>query len=213
MAELDRRNNGDLQTGAGAHLHVHGFLRRDGTRVAPSATHPRRRDRSESTVRSRHHRHREYIRQFDACVRSGARQQGRHRRHLLPRSLTDGLRAVHPLQSVRGDRHARRPPGDRCRLQQRHHWRLQGGVPVPDRRFADQTQDHFHVSLCLILLTLKAGLETNARPLARGELNSVRASGSSDLTSPVGEWDHASLAPISSALSRHNEILNRVRLF
>ena len=34
----------------------------------------------------------------------------------------------------------------------------------------------------------KAGLETNARPLARGELNSVRASGSSDLTSPVGEW-------------------------
>ena len=32
------------------------------------------------------------------------------------------------------------------------------------------------------------GLETNARPLARGELNSVRASGSSDLTSPVGEW-------------------------
>ena len=33
-----------------------------------------------------------------------------------------------------------------------------------------------------------AGLETNARPLARGELNSVRASGSSDLTSPVGEW-------------------------
>ena len=35
---------------------------------------------------------------------------------------------------------------------------------------------------------LSAGLETNARPLARGELNSVRASGSSDLTSPVGEW-------------------------
>ena len=34
-----------------------------------------------------------------------------------------------------------------------------------------------------------AGLETNARPLARGELNSVRASGSSDLTSPVGEWN------------------------
>ena len=33
-----------------------------------------------------------------------------------------------------------------------------------------------------------AGLETNARPLARGELHSVRASGSSDLTSPVGEW-------------------------
>ena len=33
-----------------------------------------------------------------------------------------------------------------------------------------------------------SGLETNARPLARGELNSVRASGSSDLTSPVGEW-------------------------
>ena len=32
------------------------------------------------------------------------------------------------------------------------------------------------------------GLETNARPLARGELNAVRASGSSDLTSPVGEW-------------------------
>ena len=31
------------------------------------------------------------------------------------------------------------------------------------------------------------GLETNARPLARGELNSVRASGSSDLTSPAGE--------------------------
>ncbi len=36
---------------------------------------------------------------------------------------------------------------------------------------------------------LRAGLETNARPLARGELNSVRASGSSDLTSPVGEWE------------------------
>ena len=34
-----------------------------------------------------------------------------------------------------------------------------------------------------------SGLETNARPLARGELNSVRASGSSDLTSPVGEWE------------------------
>ena len=34
----------------------------------------------------------------------------------------------------------------------------------------------------------RPGLETNARPLARGELNSVRASGSSDLTSPVGEW-------------------------
>ena len=32
------------------------------------------------------------------------------------------------------------------------------------------------------------GLETNARPLARGVLNSVRASGLSDLTSPVGEW-------------------------
>ena len=36
---------------------------------------------------------------------------------------------------------------------------------------------------------LFTGLETNARPLARGELNSVRASGSSDLTSPVGEWE------------------------
>ena len=34
----------------------------------------------------------------------------------------------------------------------------------------------------------KTGLETNARPLARGELNSVRASGSSDLTSQAGEW-------------------------
>ena len=33
-----------------------------------------------------------------------------------------------------------------------------------------------------------SGLETNARPLARGELNSVRPSGSSDLPSPVGEW-------------------------
>ena len=33
-----------------------------------------------------------------------------------------------------------------------------------------------------------SGLETNARPLARSELNSVRTSGSSDLTSPVGEW-------------------------
>ena len=33
-----------------------------------------------------------------------------------------------------------------------------------------------------------SGLETNDRPLARGELHSVRASGSSDLTSPVGEW-------------------------
>ena len=29
------------------------------------------------------------------------------------------------------------------------------------------------------------GLETNARPHARGELNSIQASGSSDLTSPV----------------------------
>ena len=34
-----------------------------------------------------------------------------------------------------------------------------------------------------------SGLETNARPLAGGELNSVRASGSSNLTSPVGEWE------------------------
>ena len=58
--------------------------------------------------------------------------------------------------------------------------------------------------------------------VARGELNSVRASGSSDLTSPVGEGnftgfiDHiviASLAPISSGLCHQNEILNRVRLF
>ena len=38
-------------------------------------------------------------------------------------------------------------------------------------------------------LLSRSGLETNARPLARGELNSVRASGSSDLTSPVGEWE------------------------
>ena len=37
-------------------------------------------------------------------------------------------------------------------------------------------------------MVYETGLETNARPLARGELNSVRASGSSDLTSPVGEW-------------------------
>ena len=61
-----------------------------------------------------------------------------------------------------------------------------------------------------------SGLETNARPLARGELNSVRASGSSDLTSPVGEWKFygdlstiiviASLALNSSGLSRQNEI-------
>ena len=36
---------------------------------------------------------------------------------------------------------------------------------------------------------MQPGLETNAHPLARGELNSVRASGSSDLTSPVGEWE------------------------
>ena len=43
------------------------------------------------------------------------------------------------------------------------------------------------------------GLETNARPLARGELNSVRASGSSDLTSPVGEWEfYGDLSIISS---------------
>ena len=43
-----------------------------------------------------------------------------------------------------------------------------------------------------------AGLETNARPLARGELNSVRASGSSDLTSPVGEWEfYGDLSTIS----------------
>ena len=32
------------------------------------------------------------------------------------------------------------------------------------------------------------GLETNARPLARGQLDSVRASVSSHLTSPMGEW-------------------------
>ena len=41
---------------------------------------------------------------------------------------------------------------------------------------------------CPQALVTLSGLETNARPLARGELNSVRASGSSDLTSPVGEW-------------------------
>ena len=34
--------------------------------------------------------------------------------------------------------------------------------------------------------------------LARGELNSVRASGSSDLTSPVGEWEfYGDLSTIS----------------
>ena len=45
---------------------------------------------------------------------------------------------------------------------------------------------------------VNAGLETNARPLARGELNSVRASGSSDLTSPVGEWEfYGDLSTIS----------------
>ena len=33
---------------------------------------------------------------------------------------------------------------------------------------------------------------------ARGELNSVRASGSSDLTSPVGEWEfYGDLSTIS----------------
>ena len=71
-----------------------------------------------------------------------------------------------------------------------------------------------------------SGLETNARPLARGELNSVRASGSSDLTSPVGEGIFygdlstilsdimiAGIALVSSGLSHQNEILNGVRLF
>ena len=42
------------------------------------------------------------------------------------------------------------------------------------------------------------GLETNARPLARGELNSVRASGLSDLTSPVGEWEFYGNLPTTS---------------
>ena len=43
-----------------------------------------------------------------------------------------------------------------------------------------------------------SGLEINARPLARGDLNSVRASGSSDLTSPVGEWEfYGDLSTIS----------------
>ena len=52
-----------------------------------------------------------------------------------------------------------------------------------------------HLRNCL---TMVAGLETNARPLARGELNSVRASGSSDLTSPVGEWEFYGDASIIS---------------
>ena len=44
----------------------------------------------------------------------------------------------------------------------------------------------------------RTGLETNARPLARGEFNSVRASGSSDLTSLVGEWEfYGDLSTIS----------------
>ena len=150
MAELDRRDNGDLQTGAGAHVHVHRVLRRDGTRVSPPAAHPRRRHRPESPIRSRYRRHREYICQLDARVRGCARQQGRHRRHLLPRAPTDGVRTVLRLQSVRGDRHARRSPGDRRRLQQRRHRRLQGGIPVRDRRLADQTQDHIHVSQRLL---------------------------------------------------------------
>ena len=158
MAELDRRDNGDLQTGAGAHVHVHGFLRRDGTRVAPPAAHPWRRHRPKSPIRSRHRRHREYIRQLYACVRGRARQQGRHRRNLLPRAPTDGVRTVLRLQPVRGDRHARRSPGDRHRLQQRRHRRLQGGVPVRDRRLAGQTQDHFHVSvMAFISLTQNLG--------------------------------------------------------
>ena len=45
-----------------------------------------------------------------------------------------------------------------------------------------------HLLKVVTLFAHSRGLETNARPLARGELNSVRASGSSDLTSPVGEW-------------------------
>ena len=53
------------------------------------------------------------------------------------------------------------------------------------------------------------GLETNARPLARGELNSVRASGSSDLTSPVGEWifyeDLSTIMIASIALGKKSE--------
>ena len=67
------------------------------------------------------------------------------------------------------------------------------------------------------------GLETNAHPLARGDWNSVRASDSSIRPDqPGGQveilWGFidqviASLALISSVLSRQNEILNRVRLF
>ena len=41
----------------------------------------------------------------------------------------------------------------------------------------------------IMLRVSVTGLETNARPLARGELNTVRASGLSDLTSPLGEWE------------------------
>ena len=44
-----------------------------------------------------------------------------------------------------------------------------------------------NILINLIEISHTTGLETNARPLARGELNSVRASGSSDLTSPVGK--------------------------
>ena len=36
---------------------------------------------------------------------------------------------------------------------------------------------------------LTVGVQGWKLTLARGELNSVRASGSSDLTSPVGEWE------------------------
>ncbi len=51
--------------------------------------------------------------------------------------------------------------------------------------YNSKTNNYRHLKFCLGAIP---GLETNARPLARGELNSVRASGSSDLTSPVGEW-------------------------
>ena len=68
-----------------------------------------------------------------------------------------------------------------------------------------------------------AGLETNARPLARGELKFRPGEWFVRPDQPGGRVgilrgfiDHimiASLAPISSGLTRQNEILNSVRLF
>ena len=67
-----------------------------------------------------------------------------------------------------------------------------------------KVKSHANTALCLCIMTaINSGLETNAGPLARGELNSVRASGSSDLTSPVGEWEfYGDLSTISDYRDR-----------